>query len=611
MPDNLTVEISANTTKLRAELTKAQAELRNFNKELRRAADAGDAAGINKFSESVERTTAQINKLNTALRRSRGEAEDTAKGFTGLTGSLGPLLERFESIRGALLGFAGFEVLRKAADLLGDVSKEIREYVNLGKAAGLEPTFLKALNEGLEDAGATAEVSKRAVIALTDAMTKARQESGSLTQAFNGTTKIMRGSQGAAADMGQQVQTLRGGVNDAANSLGNLVQVGDSYVKVMKGGVQPTIDLQKPIASLGVNMAQFTDNVEGNRKAVLAIIGRLKELQKISPQLATALGNQLFPKMWADIADAITNLDEKKLSEIAEELVKTGRAITPEAEAQAKEYNLALKNLSDTFDSIKMRTATALFPEVTKTLKGDQRDIEKLTELLDTASNDLANSEGFKTAVQSIKTIFGTIFDPATYADLWSQFTAWWAQAWPQLSTAVTDFTSAIPGYFDTAWSAVKSAAQSVFDWLSSSLGSVTQSMSSATAAAQTSGGASPAGFATGGLVPGRGTGDTVRALLTPGEYVLQRSAVDRLGLGLLNTLNGLRSRLMPRRGRTHYADGGIVTARTSDGATVHLHFPGGSFALRGDKGIVQGLTREARRASMLSAGRMPGVAVA
>jgi hypothetical protein len=32
---------------------------------------------------------------------------------------------------------------------------------------------------------------------------------------------------------------------------------------------------------------------------------------------------------------------------------------------------------------------------------------------------------------------------------------------------------------------------------------------------------------------------------------------------------------------------------------------------LRGDKGIVQGLTREARRASMLSAGRAPGVAVA
>ena len=58
---------------------------------------------------------------------------------------------------------------------------------------------------------------------------------------------------------------------------------------------------------------------------------------------------------------------------------------------------------------------------------------------------------------------------------------------------------------------------------------------------------------------------------------------------------------LVPR-----FAAGGMVSARTADGVTVNLTFAGGgTFALRGDAAIVGGLTREARRAGMLSAGRL------
>lgn len=52
---------------------------------------------------------------------------------------------------------------------------------------------------------------------------------------------------------------------------------------------------------------------------------------------------------------------------------------------------------------------------------------------------------------------------------------------------------------------------------------------------------------------------DTVPALLTPGEFVVNRSAVQRLGLGFLNALNTLQA--PPVRG---YAEGGLV----SDGPT-------------------------------------------
>jgi hypothetical protein len=59
--------------------------------------------------------------------------------------------------------------------------------------------------------------------------------------------------------------------------------------------------------------------------------------------------------------------------------------------------------------------------------------------------------------------------------------------------------------------------------------------------------------MATGGHVPGHGQGDTVPAMLTPGEYVISKPAVDRLGVDNLDQMHKVA-----RRG---YAAGGFVTA--------------------------------------------------
>lgn len=57
-------------------------------------------------------------------------------------------------------------------------------------------------------------------------------------------------------------------------------------------------------------------------------------------------------------------------------------------------------------------------------------------------------------------------------------------------------------------------------------------------------------GFATGGPVHGSGVGDTVPAMLTPGEYVLNKRAVRRLGINTLDKLNS---------GVHKFASGGAV----------------------------------------------------
>lgn len=86
---------------------------------------------------------------------------------------------------------------------------------------------------------------------------------------------------------------------------------------------------------------------------------------------------------------------------------------------------------------------------------------------------------------------------------------------------------------FEDAWHLIPSPIRKVLGfsakWLSP-LGPIS--------AAKAVGGAFGLHFAAGGIVPGYGFGDSVPAMLTPGEFVLNRQAVASLGVGTLNGLN-------------------------------------------------------------------------
>ena len=62
--------------------------------------------------------------------------------------------------------------------------------------------------------------------------------------------------------------------------------------------------------------------------------------------------------------------------------------------------------------------------------------------------------------------------------------------------------------------------------------------------------------FAAGGQLPARGT-DTVPAMLTPGEFVIRKSAVDAVGLGALQNINSMGSGHGAKSGSRYLHDGG------------------------------------------------------
>jgi len=72
MPDNLTVEISANSGKLRADLTLLQKQLRDVRKDLTAAATAGDTAEVNRLSATFLNNDPKV----TAIIVQRVEPED-------------------------------------------------------------------------------------------------------------------------------------------------------------------------------------------------------------------------------------------------------------------------------------------------------------------------------------------------------------------------------------------------------------------------------------------------------------------------------------------------------------------------------------------------------
>lgn len=84
--------------------------------------------------------------------------------------------------------------------------------------------------------------------------------------------------------------------------------------------------------------------------------------------------------------------------------------------------------------------------------------------------------------------------------------------------------------------------------------------------------------FASGGPVPGSGTGDTVPAMLTPGEYVIRRDAVQRFGVAFLDAINGMRMPPGIRAGRLAFAAGGLVpqVGGTVNNVSVVVNAEGG-----------------------------------
>ena len=98
--------------------------------------------------------------------------------------------------------------------------------------------------------------------------------------------------------------------------------------------------------------------------------------------------------------------------------------------------------------------------------------------------------------------------------------------------------------------------------------------------------------FARGGMVPGSGNRDTVPAMLTPGEFVIKKSSVKKLGSGTLAQMN-----------KNGYATGGIVALKPYDDGPANPTSTTGKFTF-GDVLSKTGLDINTAKSTILDAGK-------
>ncbi len=514
--------------------------------DLKKLGDAGENS-LNKVSRAADKSAISFKELSGATTATARSFATLRSSLSGLSAGFTSFIEGASKFKSALTGLVAIEGLRQGIDKVSDSLQKFRDIRNAALGTGLDLNTVKAFDLAMAKSGLRGEKSAGALIQFAGAAGDALAKVKAANKELDGSSerfKLVGDATSAAAD---KVNVLRGSVGGS----GGLVQV----FRGMKAPLDETRDV---FASLRIDVDQFRDGVGRLNidKLLEATVKRLQQVIKTQPALGARAGALLFGE------DDIVKLSKalEILASQFNQLKSQAQNLPPTVQdlKNLDKYDQALANLKLRWDAIWSAIALA-------SLESDRLMVIGADRLL----------QGFEFVFSELKRGFGEI-------------------------------ASGLGDAFTLAFNNVWASAKSLFDWLwaqvqsiGSAVGSVFSSAPAATAPIP------PAGkFATGGQVPGSGSGDTVPAWLTPGEFVMRRSVVSELGAPFFAMLNrGMGSHLP----RTRFATGGMVAAGAAGGGTpVHLHLGGHSFALSGAENVVGALVVEANRHKMRATGTKP-----
>jgi len=568
MPDNLTINISANTNQAEVNIAKVEAKLRSLTRERRKAADEFEKTGDDKRLAAV---IPQISATERQLASLRREVGRTGSALDVLaTKSFRRLLTQFDDVG---------KSAQNIAMVMGGVSGSFAGgflAASVFKGISVLIGQLDAVNERLLKLRDTAQQTGQRPAAIEAAQRIARLQGRSAEDA----DKIMTGTAKAFADLkteaGKPISTT--GVKDltqrtaaageAAKEATTEFQRG---VLTQRGASQLTLDLAQAYKTIGINIKDYKDDAAGLAKFQRDVNLRFVEFTKTSKLGQSAL-NELSKKLFDGLpADAAIKLAPDLIANLETQIKKL-------AETQAR-------------------------IDAAQEVEKQRAKVQLIFEDLFNKLNDWGNS------LSAAFNKWEGNFLETTLPDFVKRFTQGITDMWNSLPFG-QDWMDRTKAAFNQMWEDMKATATAAADAIASAWNAMKQTLSTSFPGDPGGMPAAIPGNAAGGMIrgPGSGTSDSILARLSNGEFVMRAAAVSKWGPRFMAALNGMQNPFGYAGGglvRQRFATGGMVTARTADGVTVNLSFPGGTFALRGDAEIVGGLTREARRAGMLSAGRL------
>lgn len=605
MPDNLTVQISANADKLRAELGKAQAAVRDLSKQFRAASDearkTGDSTNLNRVSAQLNAATREVRGLTRALATQNAALDEAAAGTSKFAAALARVDERLGSIVGFsgglktfVAGFTALEATRKIIDQVSESLQHFRDIRNTSMATAIPINAVKAFDQAMVQSGLKTEKSAGALIQFSGAIADAAQKWREANKEATDSSAKMLMVGDAANTAAQQVNVMRGNFGGA----GGMVQV-------MRGGQKVLDETRDVLAGIDIDIGKFM-NAKGQPnvlKLLEATFKRLDQLMKAGDVRGARAGALLLGE------DDVVKLSKAVsiLAQQFDELNKQAQNLHPTNEDNARldAYDEAVGNLTIRWRRLWDNVAAGSLDMDTALARGADRALMGF-ESLGTKANEYA---------ATLRTVVGGAYDWLVQkAGEWLAADQAGAdtrkQMWTDLATWIVDtWTSTFQTLYD------KSAA--FFNWLSEKASAAWAALGSAFGTA----GGVPLpgpGMAGGGYVrgPGSGTSDSILARLSNGEYVMRSAAVRHWGADFMAALNSLRNPLSGyalgglvdalRGPLPGFADGGLVAAAPGAGKTpIVLSLDGQRFSMMSDDAVAESLLRTARKRGMLSTMRV------
>ena len=183
MPDNLTVSIGADTSKLRAELKLAKEQLKELGRQVSGAVKRGDVAAAGDLSRQYGTLETRVVGLNRSLRGTASALDQVTAAGARTEGqfrrigvsanSIGRLVSGFGG--GAAGGFASFAAIKGIeafVSAITDATEALTKIRDLSREIGQKPLVTQAATELAKETGASAEQATKFLQGMSAAITK-------------------------------------------------------------------------------------------------------------------------------------------------------------------------------------------------------------------------------------------------------------------------------------------------------------------------------------------------------------------------------------------------------------------------------------------------------
>ena len=497
----ITAELSLQTKNLNQVVSNLRQQFQNANLNIKIKDLANAQAQVNKLSSSAKDATKNVGLLGSGINQA-------FKRFTVIT-----------AVTGTIVGFT-----RALKNAVGDAIEFEREVVKIAQATGQTVGQLKGLVSEINSVSTSFGVSSKELILAARSLTQA----GFAADKVSGALKILAQTELAATF--DSIQDTTEGAIALLNQFGREAQKTGSEVKFLEQSFSAINQVSKEFAVESSDLVTAIrttgsafETAGGSLNELIALFTSVRSTTRESAESIATGFRTIFTRVQR--VDTINNLRALGIElqdaegkfigpmEAAKKLSIALNSIDP----RDFRFNLVVEELGGFRQVSKVIPLIQQFAVAQRALNVAQNSSGSLAKDAQTAQQALAVQ--IQKTREEFSKFIRELVGSETFQDT-ARFLLDIASAFIKVADSIKPLIPLIAGF-----GALK-LGNALLPALASFSGPRRRSLGG------------PIGFAGGGFVPGVGNGDTIPAMLTPGEFVIRKSSVKKLGADNLARMN-------------------------------------------------------------------------